>query len=298
MNKHPHSDMPPHIYENGLMGHPNQTNSNKGFSLRRLNAECYWMKCPMHATRSQMHCFFYLSKGTVLVDIRDKTYLIKANEFIIVPAGQKFAVRYYNDCEGYMGGFNNSFFLEEQVGGNIIKRFDFLRLWGYPKIEFTAEINNRINTLFSFIYKEVQDNNTNFETIRAYLIPILVEADNIYKKDIKQIVFKEDNICNKFLEILFSQIGQRLNVIEYAKQLNISPNHLNKVVKKITSKSPSVWIEEVMMLDAKVLLRNTDMPLSEIAAKVGTLDQSYFTRRFKMNEGITPTQYRQKFLKK
>ena len=189
MSNHPHTQMPPYIYEKGLMGHPDTQSNNKGFSLRKLDSNCYWMKCPMHATRSQMHCFFYLSKGTVLVDIRDKTYLVKANEFIIVPAGQKFAVKYYNDCEGYMGGFNNSFFLEEQVGGNIIKRFDFLRLWGYPKIEFCDKITTRINLLFSYIFNEIDNSAISYAIIRFYLIPTLFDEDKFYKPEIKLLAY-------------------------------------------------------------------------------------------------------------
>ena len=80
---------------------------------------------------------------------------------------------------------------------------------------------------------------------------------------------------------------------DYAAKLNISPNHLNKVVKGTTGKSTSNWIEEAIMLKAKMLLKCTGLHLSEIAAKVGIMDQSYFARKFKQHEGITPSEYRQ-----
>jgi AraC-like DNA-binding protein len=43
-----------------------------------------------------------------------------------------------------------------------------------------------------------------------------------------------------------------------------------------------------------MLLRTTTLPLSEIAAKVGIMDQSYFARKFKQYYSITPSEYRQK----
>ena len=46
------------------------------------------------------------------------------------------------------------------------------------------------------------------------------------------------------------------------------------------------------MVKAKMLLRNTSKPLSEIASELGIHDQSYFTRRFKLHQGITPTKFR------
>ena len=80
---------------------------------------------------------------------------------------------------------------------------------------------------------------------------------------------------------------------DYAAKLSISPNHLNKVVKGNTGKSPSTWIEEAIILKAKMLLKCTNLHLSEVAAKVGIMDQSYFARKFKQHEGITPSEYRQ-----
>lgn len=278
-------------------GHPGMEHlehpGNMDFMIRRLDRNCYWMKCPMHPTRAAVHCFFYLSKGTVLVDIGEKTYLIQAHEFAIVPAGQVFAVRYYENSEGYMGGFHTNCISDDVMGENVLKRFDFLRVWGYPKIELDILSSTRIASLFNRIYEESVSDEMNKEIIRVYLMALLVEADAIYKKTVKQVVSHNDNICNKFLERLFNGERAKLSASGYADLLNISPNHLNKVVKKVTYKSPSVWIEEAMMLDAKVLLRNTDMPLGEISAAVGMMDQSYFARRFKMHEKMTPSEYRQ-----
>ena len=97
---------------------------------------------------------------------------------------------------------------------------------------------------------------------------------------------------NSFLDLLFCGKQIKRNVTEYAQMLNVSPNHLNKMVRRLTSKSPSQWIEEAIIKEAKMLLRNTEMPLGEIAASLGIMDQSYFARRFKRHEGITPSQYR------
>jgi AraC-like DNA-binding protein len=83
-------------------------------------------------------------------------------------------------------------------------------------------------------------------------------------------------------------------VADYARQLNITPNHLNKIVKGATGKSTSAWIEEAVMQRAKALLATTDLPLSEIAARTGIMDQSYFARKFKKHEGVSPSEFRQR----
>lgn len=247
---------------------------------------------PMGHPGVPMHHFFFLQNGTVLVDIGEKTYLIQAHQLVIIPAGQVFRVRYYEGSEGYMGGFQNNFILCESTVENPLSRFDFLRIWGSPKIDLDITSYNRFNLLFSRIYQEYDSENCSNEIIKAYINALLVEADIIYKRTIKDIVASNNSLCNKFLEMVFKGDNPNISLAECAGKLNISPNHLNKVVKKASGKSPSVWIEEAIIIKAKILLKTTSLPLSEVAAKVGILDQSYFARKFKQHEGITPSEFR------
>ena len=75
--------------------------------------------------------------------------------------------------------------------------------------------------------------------------------------------------------------------------LHITPNHLNKSVRKITSQSPTKWIDEAIVLEAKVLLHQTHLSISEVAAEAGIPDASYFSRLFKRYVGVTPMRFRQ-----
>lgn len=241
-----------------------------------------------------MHSFFFLLEGTVLVDIIDKTYLIQEHQLVVIPQGQQFRIRYFENCHGYMGGFSANYLSEGVPNGGVLSGFDFLRLWGSPKIELDELSFERMRMLFDRIYQEYKLAQRNDDIIKVYLSAILVEADSIYRQTINTVIEHNNSICNRFLEMLFRSDTVNMLVSDYAGQLNISPNHLNKVVKKATGKSPSVWIDEAIIQKAKMLLRSTNLPLSEIAARVGILDQSYFARKFKQYQSITPSEYRQK----
>lgn len=246
-------------------------------------------------TRSPIHCFFFLLSGTVLVEIGGKTYLIKEHELVVIPAGQVFSIKYFENATGYMGGFNTSFISGANASENAIAKYDFLRIWGSPKIELGEEAFSRQIPLFDRIYEEYTSPQPNAEIIKAYLTAILAEADVIYRSTITEVISHNNGICNRFLNELFKGDGNRnLPVAEYARKLGVTPNHLNKVVKGATGKSPSVWIEEAIIQDARLLLKGTDLPLGEIAARVGIMDQSYFARKFRQHEGMTPSEYRQK----
>ena len=276
-------------------GHPGAPNRLQETQVPHQHPHLQRQPPPHGPARSPMHHFFFLLSGTVLVETGEKTYLVKEHSLVVIPSGQLFSIKYFENAQGYMGGFTNQFILGQHTTENPISRYDFLRIWGSPKIELSPEEYSRQIPLFNRIYEEYASTRPDMEIIKAYLNAILTEADAIYRRTISKVQVQNNSICNRFLDELFNGSNEslRLTVNDYAAKLSISPNHLNKVVKGSTGKSPSTWIEEAIILKAKMLLKCTNLHLSEVAAKVGIMDQSYFARKFKQHEGITPSEYRQ-----
>ncbi|MEQ9442505.1 MAG: helix-turn-helix transcriptional regulator, partial [Cyclobacteriaceae bacterium] len=128
--------------------------------------------------------------------------------------------------------------------------------------------------------------------IQSYLIALLCEVNSAYQPLSGSKQTAAVSIANHFRELLFANIKSQHRVSDYAAQLSITPNHLNKSVKAITGKSPTKWIDETLVLEAKVLLYQTDLAITEVAAEIGIFDASYFTRLFKKYEGLTPLEFR------
>ena len=241
-----------------------------------------------------MHCFIFLVSGTILAEIGGNTCLIKEHQLAIIPEGQSFTIKYYDKACGYMGGFTTQFLSNRNQSESLLSEYEFLNKWVVPRIELDQLSFSRQLTLFQRIYEEFSAPGHSTAIIKAYLNAILAESLSLYEKASRDISLQNNSICNRFLEELFNnRRGEKpLSVNEYAQILHITPNHLNKVVKGATGKSTSAWIEEAVMLKAKILLKGTDLPLGEVAAKVGIMDQSYFTRKFKLHTGVTPSDYR------
>ena len=246
--------------------------------------------------RSPMHCFIFLVSGTILAEIGGNTCLIKEHQLAIIPEGQSFTIKYYDKACGYMGGFTTQFLSNRNQSESLLSEYEFLNKWVAPRIELDQLAFSRQLTLFQRIYEEFSAPGHSTAIIKAYLNAILAESLSLYENASRDISLQNNSICNRFLEELFNnRRGEKpLSVNEYAQILHITPNHLNKVVKGATGKSTSAWIEEAVMLKAKILLKGTDLPLGEVAAKVGIMDQSYFTRKFKLHTGVTPSDYRRK----
>ena len=108
-------------------------------------------------------------------------------------------------------------------------------------------------------------------------------------------------IASQFLELLERQFPienpnsplELKTAQDYANQLSIHVNYLNRAVKEITRKSTTILIAERIIAEATSLLRHTDWSISEIAFSLGFEYPNYFSNFFKKATGNTPKFYRQ-----
>lgn len=128
--------------------------------------------------------------------------------------------------------------------------------------------------------------------LQSYLLALLNEVAQGYVPVSTARQPAAYRLTHAFKVLLTERIRQQHRVTDYASQLSISPNHLNKVVKETTGKSPTRWIDEAFVLEAKVLLSQTVSPVATIADQLGFNDPSYFSRLFRRYEGISPLDFR------
>lgn len=263
------------------------------FSIRLLDDNCQRiMPCPTPPMCSKNHNFMFLLKGETLIDAGGQQHLMFANECITVPAGSQFSIRYFKDCFGYMGSFSTDFLCSNPLVANSFRGFAFLQANGVCVTRFDHMRSGFVQVLLERIYAETIAVPQSDDVIRANLNSFLVEiAAESSKRQSKTISLGND-ICSRFIDMVLCKGQPKLSASECAEKLNVTTDYLNKAVKSDTGKSVTDWIEDSIMLSAKMLLRNTDFSISEIASELGIMDQSYFTRRFKLHEKMSPTNYR------
>lgn len=117
--------------------------------------------------------------------------------------------------------------------------------------------------------------------------------------------FKKNNcssrrITEAFLALLERQFPvetkeQRLmftSPSDFANELSLHVNYLNRILKKTMGASTTTLIHERIMREAKVLLKHSRIPISEIALLLGFREITHFSNFFKKMEGFTPSEYR------
>lgn len=248
------------------------------------------------ATRSDSHTCIYITDGSATMKIGAQRYTIGKDEMLFVPAGQVFSFDAWDEQvfhKGYLAVFHSDLFVSKFSKAGLLSEFDFLRVWGNPRITLSKQTAGFVHHIFKRLLAEYKANGLKHTgIIRSYFIALLCEVAADYQSLSPSANTAATHITNRFRELLFANVKSMHRTTDYAAQLNVSPNHLNKTVKAVTGKSPSQWIDEAIVSEAKVLLCQSAMPVSDVAAEVGIEDQSYFARLFKKHEGVTPTIFR------
>ena len=84
-----------------------------------------------------------------------------------------------------------------------------------------------------------------------------------------------------------------IDLDEVSKYLQISPYYFSKLFKKKTGKNFIEYLTQIRMEHAKILLSSSSMSMKEICMEVGYSDANYFSRAFKKNVGLSPTEYKE-----
>lgn len=97
---------------------------------------------------------------------------------------------------------------------------------------------------------------------------------------------------NRVLEFIHANLGRELHLEELARAAGLSPFHFAKLFRQSIGSSPHQYVLQQRLEQARELLRNPKISLSEISLRTGFADQSHFTNVFRRFNGITPARFR------
>jgi len=152
---------------------------------------------------------------------------------------------------------------------------------------FHVTLYNELVSIMSKIYSLTQKTSTASELMRISLIynffSVLFECSD-YK-------YKTDPIATA-IKIIDYNFNNNITVNSLAESLHLDPSVLTRKFNNKIGISPKKYILNKRLEYAKELLANTNATIFEIANSVGFPDQLYFSRIFKIKEGVSPSEYR------
>jgi AraC-like DNA-binding protein len=163
-------------------------------------------------------------------------------------------------------------------------------------------------TIWDLFYKiklEYYNNQDDFskDIMLTHIDSILKYSQRYYKRQFLNRTSLSGTIITRFTEILkfYFESGklqkEGLPTVKYmASKLSLSARYLSDLLKQETGKTALEHIHISLVTEAKNLLVSTDNTVAETAYQLGFENPPYFSRLFKKEVGLTPTEYREQFL--
>ena len=144
---------------------------------------------------------------------------------------------------------------------------------------------------------EDQDNFYHKTLVQSAVFMFLLKLINLIRhKQEVHITTKQDQAFRDFAELVVNHYQSEHGIDFYAAQMNMSPQNLSLLIKKVTGNTASDFIYDMLYQQARVLLHNPNVSINEIADQLHFSDQSAFGKFFKSKSGLTPAQFREQHL--
>lgn len=104
---------------------------------------------------------------------------------------------------------------------------------------------------------------------------------------------KTSSVVEKAKQYIAGRYNKDMSLDDVSREVNISPYYFSKIFKEETGENFIEYLTSIRMEKAKTLLKDTEYSMKEICSLVGYSDPNYFSRSFKKNVGVTPTEYKE-----
>lgn len=247
---------------------------------------------------------FYLcvifTAGTGTHEIDFNSYSIQPGKVFFLQPGQTHSWSFQTPPEGYIF-FHSQEFYELKFLTHTLNSFPFYYSYQNPPV---LQLSTEQLTFLSKLFKELY-----IEYLHSHLLKelkIVNTLNNIYIALTRN--YAVDIHSEKFYSPQYTKTLKRLeNLIDkhfrqeklpqfYAEKLHISTKHLNRVVKSTVNKTTHQLIAERIILEAKRLIVHSNDNLAHVAYALEFSDYAYFSKFFKSKTGVTPLDFRKKYL--
>ena len=194
--------------------------------------------------------------------------------------------------------FKDTFLLEKHYDLFFLMKYDFFENNELNVMPLFGEFYQKIDKIFGLL--DATKNSIHpyqLEIIRNYIFILIYEIDAQFRKQTPDVasVNNVSPLFAKFKQLLTHNYLQQRKLGFYATRLFVTPKYLSAIIKEQTGRSGRAWIDEAVTLEAKVLLQNKSLTVSQISDQLNFSDQSVFGKFFKSKASMSPIDYRKKF---
>ncbi|MDE6247117.1 MAG: helix-turn-helix domain-containing protein [Muribaculaceae bacterium] len=239
----------------------------------------------------------FVHKGCGEADINLITHKIQAPCIINVACDDIVLPRNISD------DFDASFIvMSKNLTATIATTIKDLSVFSIIHTHPVLEIDHNVSTHIHQLYNDLKDiaasshSAYQFEsilfTILSYFYRFAVKQYEHFRSNITQSLSSSSRIPDKYLRLVQEHFRKERFLDFYADRLGISTKHLSRTIKMHTGVSAVEWINRFVILEAKVMLRSSNLNIQQIAEELNFPSQSFFGKYFKKATGLSPKDFR------
>jgi len=234
-------------------------------------------------------------KGTTKGAINMSSFTTQAPCLITVLADQILQYKEISaDFEGLFIVMSKRF--SDSLFANVKERLPvFLSVKDHPVIPLSAEGLEVMKTYYGMLYKMVSqnDNPNRMEIVKhltlAFFYNTGAQMHKLLKTEDKS---KQEVLLERFLDFVQKHFREERSAEFYADKMCLTPKYLSTLIRQSSGKTAGEWIDQYVILEAKALLKSTNMTIQQISDELNFPSQSFFGKYFKRLAGVSPKEYR------
>ncbi len=262
------------------------------FSLSTVNFE---NACVFHKPEQvDMYSVYWIKegKGTYYIDF--KKYDFQDNVVFFLSPGQVFSIDSEKIKTAYKINFTKDFYCiqthDKAVACNGVL---FNNVYETPFVKPCEKDVEKLTFILNNLEEEFKrEDVAQYDMLQSYLKQFIILSVRI-QKEVSPVKNDVETKLFKDFSLLVEQNYKKMHsVTDYAERLGLSPKSLTKNFHRVGVQSPSDFIKDRILLEAKRMLLYTNVTVKEIAYDLGYNDAAYFTRFFTKAENKSPLQFR------
>jgi AraC-like DNA-binding protein len=260
---------------------------NRSFFL--ANEDSFVKGTPTYPYRNYFYGVGIMREGYRRIRIGFQDFEVEPNTVLVIGPG---IIRQWLDNEP--NNVSNAIFFSADL---FVTPFEnsFLHDFSFFKtgIDHVIKVSDGDFEVLADFFELMKKNEKNEKIVSGLTFSMLEKLTTIYAKTNSNTnSSRQQTIVRDFQDLVHKHYLEQKEVTFYAQKLSLSAKHLSETVKEQTGKSAKKWIDEIVLFEAKSLLKQTAMSVKEIVYWLGYDDASYFNKVFRENEGVTPMVYR------
>lgn len=230
-------------------------------------------------------------QGSLAVDLQE--YSLEDDSIYCLAPGQLRVLNPVSNLQGYYISLSAEFLYvaDSQLNFSFLNRH-YTGSKSLPVIQPDKEMQSEIEMIVQKMMKEM----ANYFVLRTEILKGLLKVFMIYlfrKFEVKEMVQDNDTeLVRKFIVLIKKHFTTLKMVADYAKELCVTPNYLNKLVKQMTGFPASHHIQQQIILEAKRQAIYSGLSMKEVSYLLGFDNYAHFSKFFKNNTGMNFTSFK------